>query len=189
MKAKQEIKDLKKLVRSSLKELRDIIFDLRPMSLDDLGLLPTLQGYISKFSDETGIKVELDLFAQNSEIDPIVEVAVFRIVQEALSNIKKHSKAVRVAIRMQVNDAMLKVTVSDNGVGFNYDRRQKHVKDNANADGFGIYGMRQRAELLKGKLSIESQRGKGTTVVLDVPIKLKKKGVSDSEKDQSNDRG
>jgi two-component system sensor histidine kinase DegS len=176
MKAKQEIKDLKKLVRSSLKELRDIIFDLRPMSLDDLGLLPTLQGYISKFSEETAIKVELDLFVQSVEIDPIIEVAVFRIIQETLSNIKKHSKAERATIKLQVNDGILKATVSDNGVGFDYDRRQKHSKDNTNADGFGIYGMRQRAELLKGKLSLESQRGKGTTIRLDVPIRLKEKG-------------
>lgn len=189
IKAKQEIKDLKKLVRSSLKELRDIIFDLRPMSLDDLGLLPTLQGYISKFSEETGIKVELDLCIQSAEIDPIVEAAVFRIVQETLSNMKKHSKAQCASIKMQVNDGMLKAIVSDNGIGFDYDRRQRHNKDNTNTDGFGIYGMRQRAELLKGKLSLETARGKGTTIVLDVPIKLKKKGESELEKDQSYDRG
>jgi len=190
-KAKQEIKDLKKLVRSSLKELRDIIFDLRPMSLDDLGLIPTIHGYVSKFSEETGIKVELNLFEQSAEIDPIVEVAVFRIIQETLSNIKKHAKADRTVIRIQINDGMLKATVSDNGVGFDYDRRQKHNKDNkdnTNADGYGIYGMRQRAELLKGKLNLESQLGKGTTIVLDVPIQLKKKGESEREKDQGNDR-
>ena len=187
-KAKQEIKDLKKLVRSSLKELRDIIFDLRPMSLDDLGLIPTIHGYVSKFYEETGIKVELNLFEQSAEIDPIVEVAVFRIIQEALSNIKKHSKADRTVIRIQVNDGMLKATVSDNGVGFDYDRRLKHNKDNISTDGYGIYGMRQRAELLKGKLNLESQLGKGTTIVLDVPIQLKKKGESEREKDQGDDR-
>ena len=189
-KAKQEIKDLKKQVRSSLKELRDIIFDLRPMSLDDLGLIPTIHGYVLKFSEETGIKVELNLFEQSAEIDPIVEVAVFRIIQEALSNIKKHAKAEGAVIRMQIDDGMLKATVSDNGVGFDYDRRQKHNKDNTintDADGYGIYGMRQRAELLKGKLNLESQLGKGTTIVLDVPIQLKK-GESECEKDQGNDR-
>ncbi len=188
-KAKQEIKDLKKLVRSSLKELRDIIFDLRPMSLDDLGLLPTLQDYVFKFSEETGIKVELDLFEQNAEIDPVVEVAVFRIIQETLSNIKKHAKADRAIIGMQINNGMLKATVSDNGIGFDYDRRQKHNNDITNAGGFGIYGMRQRAELLKGKFNLESQRGKGTTIVLDVPIQLRKKGESEREKDQGYDRG
>ena len=187
-KAKQEIKDLKKLVRSSLKELRDIIFDLRPMSLDDLGLLPTLHAYVSKFSDETGIKLELDLFRQSAEIDPIVEVAIFRIIQEALSNIKKHAKATHTVIRMQINDGILNATISDNGVGFDYDRRQKYNQESTGAGGFGIYGMRQRAELLKGELNLESQLGKGTKIVLNIPVLLKKKGESEREKDQGTDR-
>jgi len=187
-KAKQEIKDLKKLVRSSLKELRDIIFDLRPMSLDDLGLLPTLHAYVSKFSDETGIKLELDLFRQSAEIDPIVEVAIFRIIQEALSNIKKHAKATHTVIRMQINDGILNATISDNGVGFDYDRRQKYNQESTGAGGFGIYGMRQRAELLKGELNLESQLGKGTKIVLNIPVQIKKKGESEREKDQGNDR-
>lgn len=187
-KAKQEIKDLKKLVRSSLKELRDIIFDLRPMSLDDLGLLPTLHAYVSKFSDETGIKLELDLFRQSAEIDPIVEVAIFRIIQEALSNIKKHAKATHTVIRMQINDGILNATISDNGVGFDYDRRQKYNQESTGAGGFGIYGMRQRAELLKGELNLESQLGRGTKIVLNIPVQIKKKGESEREKDQGNDR-
>jgi len=187
-KAKQEIKDLKKLVRSSLKELRDIIFDLRPMSLDDLGLLPTLHAYVSKFSDETGIKLELDLFRQSAEIDPIVEVAIFRIIQEALSNIKKHAKATHTVIRMQINDGILNATISDNGVGFDYDRRQKYNQESTGAGGFGIYGMRQRAELLKGELNLESQLGKGTKIVLNIPVQIKKKGESEREKDQGTDR-
>ncbi len=118
-----------------------------------------------------------------------MEVAVFRIIQETLSNIKKHAKADRAIIRMQINNGMLKATVSDNGIGFDYDRRQKHNNDITNAGGFGIYGMRQRAELLKGKFNLESQRGKGTTIVLDVPIQLRKKGESEREKDQGYDRG
>jgi len=188
-KAKQEIKELKQFARSSLKELRDIIFDLRPMSLDDLGLLPTLQGYVSKYSEETGISIELDLFEHNEEINSVVQVVVFRIIQETLTNIKKHAKANRIDISMQINDGILKTTISDNGVGFDYDRRQKLNKDDVREAGFGIYGMRQRAELLKGKLTLESQLGKGTTIVLDLPTQIKQKEESEFEKNKSNDSG
>jgi len=187
-KAKQEIKDLKKLVKSSLKELRDIMFDLRPMSLDDLGLLPTLHDYVSKMVDETGMRVELDLFKQSIEIEPIVEVAVFRVIQEALSNIRKHAKANRAVVKIQINDGILRASISDDGVGFDYDRRKKYSNDLAHSCGFGIYGMRQRAELLKGKFDLESQLGKGTTILLEIPINLMEKEYIRFEKDQSDDR-
>ncbi len=169
-KTKNQINELKQLVRGSLKEIRKIIFDLRPMSLDDLGLIPTLQRYISNFTHDTGIDVVLDLYSQDEKIEKVMEVAVFRIIQEALNNIQKHSNATRAFIQLKNRDGLLKGKVVDNGIGFDADEVQKVKKEDIRDGGFGIYGMRQRAELLKGKLTIESRKGKGTTVLLEIPI-------------------
>ena len=168
-KAKQQIAELKGLIKASLQEIRRIIFDLRPMSLDDLGLVPTLQRYSSNFTDETGIEVILDLYNPSNKLDTLIEIAVFRIIQEALNNIYKHSKATRAYINLQIDDDKLFGKVVDNGIGFDVselNNLKKDVKDG----GFGIYSMRQRAELLKGELKIHSQPGKGTTLLLQIPI-------------------
>ena len=84
------------MARDSLKEIREIIFDLRPMSLDDLGLIPTLEQYTVKFQRDTQIDVTLELYSKELEIDSVIEVAAFRIIQEALNNIKKHSQGLNV---------------------------------------------------------------------------------------------
>lgn len=172
--AKQEIKDLKKTVRSTLKDIRDIIYDLRPMSLDDLGLLPTLQGYITKFTHDTDISIEMDSNNLDIELEPVIEVAIFRIIQESLTNVKKHSKTAKAKITIGVVNNHIEVKIIDFGVGFYYERRQKEKINTQFNNGFGIHSMRQRAELLKGKLFIESMLGRGTTVTFLVPVETKK---------------
>ena len=92
-KAKQELNSLKEIIRSSLSDVRKIIYDLRPMSLDDLGLVPTVEQLIEQYSRETGIFVEFNVFGSKEKLMPTVELTVFRIIQEALTNIRKHSKA------------------------------------------------------------------------------------------------
>ena len=174
--AKKQIGELKDLIKLSLQEIRRIIFDLRPMSLDDLGLVPTLQRYAANFTEETGIDVVLDLYDPNKKLNTLVEIAVFRIIQEALNNIKKHSKATRVYINLQIKDGMLFGKVIDNGIGFNVLKFKNIKKRDIHSGGFGIYSMQQRAELLNGKLKIHSQPGKGTTLLLQIPIEPIKEG-------------
>ncbi|MFO7294735.1 MAG: sensor histidine kinase [Clostridia bacterium] len=170
-KAREQINELKQLVKSSLQEIRRIIFDLRPMSLDDLGLVPTLQRYVATFIEETGIDVTLEVYDLDEvTVDKVVEVAVFRIIQEALSNIKKHSKATRAHIKLYIKNGFLMGRIVDNGIGFDKVKVEEQRRANIHESGFGIYGMRQRAELLKGKLCIQSQEGKGTTVLLQIPV-------------------
>jgi len=170
-KAREQINELKQLVKSSLQEIRRIIFDLRPMSLDDLGLVPTLQRYVATFIEETGIDVTLEVYDLNeAAVDKVIEVAVFRIIQEALSNIKKHSKATRAHIKLYIKNGFLMGRIVDNGIGFDKVKVEEQRRANIHESGFGIYGMRQRAELLKGKLCIQSQEGKGTTVLLQIPV-------------------
>ena len=185
-KAGNEIKEIKQLVRWSLQEIRRIIFDLRPMSLDDLGLIPTLQQYIYNFEEQTGIEVVLNCYdSEYVKIESVVEVAVFRIIQEALNNIKKHSKADRVVINLAIKDNMMIGTIADNGIGFNTDEVEKSRPNTPQDGGLGIMGMRQRAELLKGKLNITSEVGKNTVINLQIPISLT--GSNDEEEQHGQD--
>lgn len=186
---KKEIEELKSLARASLKEIREIIFDLRPMSLDDLGLIPTLEQYTTKFSRDTGIDIILDSYDREFSIDPITEVAVFRIVQEALNNIKKHSQASQCTIELAIKDELLVGKIIDNGTGFDIEKIKKPKQSLEYDSGFGIYSMKQRAELLKGKLDIESEQGGGTTIVLEVPLWNNEKVAKEeyNGKDKSHD--
>ena len=184
--ARNEIHDLRKLVRSSLQEIRRIIFDLRPMSLDDLGLIATLKDYTNRLMDETDIDIIMDTYPEHIHIDSLTEVAIFRIIQEALNNVIRHAKATQVFINLKIVEDTLIGSVIDNGIGFDMEnQRLKQLEDNK-LGGFGIYGMRQRAEPLKGRLIIKSQPDKGTTLRLEIPLNaLGKERVH--EYDQGND--
>ena len=173
--ARDEIRDLKKLVRNSLQEIRKIIFDLRPMSLDDLGLIATLKQYTNRFMKETSIDVILETYPEHTSIDPLIEVAVFRIIQEALNNVLKHANATQVFISLKIIEDTLIGSVIDNGKGFDAANLCFNRSRNMEYGGFGIYSMKQRAELMKGKLNINSQVGKGTTVRMEIPLNPQEK--------------
>lgn len=167
-KAKEELKDLKEIVRNSLKDIRKIIYDLRPMSLDDLGLIPTVERYGYNFMEETGISVEVKSIGKIRKIDSIIQLAVFRIIQEALNNVRKHTKATTVKIKIETGLKYFNLVIKDNGIGFDADRI---FEENSKLDsGFGIIGMKERAQLFNGKLGIKSSIGNGTTIVLIIPI-------------------
>ncbi len=167
--SRQELGNLKNIVRDSLKDLRKIIYDLRPMSLDDLGLIPTVIRYTDNFIEETGINVELMVLGKQEDIKPIIEIACFRIIQEALSNIMKHSKAKDVLIKIEQTMDKLSIIVKDNGIGFEMNKSKR----NSDVSGFGLIGMRERAELLNGKLDIISAPGEGTKIILTIPLERK----------------
>lgn len=166
--AKKELKKLKQIVRDNLKDVRKIIYDLRPMSLDDLGLIPTVQRYVSVFSEETGIQSDVKIFKNKGDIDQFVEIASFRIVQESLNNIRKHSKAKNVKLKIEVNLKYLNIIIDDDGVGF--DTEEIFERNSELSGGFGFIGMKERAELLEGTLNIKSSVGKGTKIALKIPI-------------------
>ncbi|SDY60874.1 two-component system, NarL family, sensor histidine kinase DegS [Proteiniborus ethanoligenes] len=164
--AKDELNELKDIARNSIKDVRRIIYDLRPMSLDDLGLIPTLQRYIDKFMEETGINVDLMILDNPEDIKPIIEIACFRIIQEALNNVSKHSKAKEVLIKIEYAVDKLFIVIKDNGIGFEKDK----LKRSKDLRGYGLIGMKERAELLSGKLDIISSLGEGTKVLLTIPL-------------------
>jgi two-component system sensor histidine kinase DegS len=169
--AKNELRNLKEIVRESIRDVRKIIYDLRPMSLDDLGLIPTVERYAQKFKEDTGIDVEVMTYGYQRSIQSVIQIAMFRIIQEALNNIRKHSKAKNVKIKIEFSMTNLNVVIEDDGIGFNVSNNLK--EDSKTNSGFGIIGMKERAELLEGKLGIKSEMGQGTKIIVTIPINKK----------------
>lgn len=166
--AKKELNNLKDVIRLTLKDVRKIIYDLRPMSLDDLGLIPTLERYISIFQEDTGIKVNLRTYGLINNIQSMIQIALFRITQEALSNIRKHSKATTATIIIERSLERINLVVSDDGIGFNIEELKK--RNNTITSGFGLINMKERVELLNGSFNITSSSRTGTKISLSIPL-------------------
>lgn len=176
-KAREELKNLKLVIRESLQEIRKIIYDLRPMSIDDLGLIPTLNKYIENYTEETGIKVDFKVKGENNNLNKGIAVTVFRVLQEALNNVNKHAEASDVKINIEILNEKLNVLISDNGKGFDIEKVNEE-KDGING-GFGLISMRERIELINGKFTINSALGKGTNIFIEIPLQPGE--VSESE--------
>ncbi len=164
VRAKKELVDLREQVRSCLKETRKIIFDLRPMTLDDLGLVPTVKRFLDTVKERSGIIFAVRVLGEERRLDPYVEVGLFRTIQEAVNNVEKHAKATIINIVMEFRRDMVSVTVEDNGAGFD-------TADNVGSESFGLVGMRERMKLLNGELNIKSVKGIGTKISIKVTLK------------------
>lgn len=159
--ALEEIKSVRKMIRSSLYEVRRIIYDLRPMALDDLGLIPTIKKYVATISDYNEIKIEFISIGEEKRLHQKYEIAFFRLVQEALQNAVKHAEASLIQVKLEIGKSSLTMIIKDNGKGF--DPSMKRDKS------FGLIGMRERVEMLEGEMEISSKIGKGTTIFIKVP--------------------
>ena len=157
-----ELNDLKRTVRNALSEVRRIIYDLRPMALDDLGIVPTLKKYLSTVMDyNDGVYIHFLSSGQERRISSGHEVAIFRLVQECVNNSLKHGnpKEINVKIEWARND--INIVVKDDGEGFDTENVREHS--------FGIIGMKERIDLLEGKMELHSGIGKGTIVIFKIP--------------------
>ncbi len=151
---------LRELVVATLQDVRRLAVELRPKVLDDFGLVPALERLTQGFSEQTGIKVDLEASAIAERLPMEVETAIFRIVQEALTNVVKHARAQRVSVLVTRADGRIKAVIEDDGTGF----------DPRAADGgIGLIGMRERIELLDGSLAVETSPTSGTTIAAEVP--------------------
>lgn len=179
-KAREELRILKKTVRDSLQDVRKIIYNLRPMSLDDLGLVPTLQRYVLTFQEESGIAVSFTTAGVQPELKSVISLTVFRIVQEAINNVAKHANANSISIHLEFFKEDLKLYVIDNGVGFDINKLKE--KNDDLSSGFGLVSMRERVELLGGEMNISSEPGKGTRLIIIIPF-TEEEGDSDEKQD------
>ncbi|HWQ72425.1 MAG TPA: sensor histidine kinase [Desulfitobacteriaceae bacterium] len=163
-KAKIELEDLKNLVRANLQDIRRIIFDLRPMALDDLGIVQAINQYLKNFQLAYSIKCELHINGPERRLPQAVEVSLFRLLQESLTNIAKHSRSERALIDFHFRDKSTTVKVIDFGKGFNVENSFQLPGEH-----YGLIGMRERIEMFSGLLVIHSSPGKGTTIDITIP--------------------
>ncbi|MCE1248163.1 MAG: response regulator [Firmicutes bacterium] len=163
----ENLEELKNVVAENVKEVRQIIFNLRPSSLDDLGLIPSLENYIKRFEKENTIEVEFHINTREKRLPTSVETAVFRIIQEALTNIKRHSKADKALIRLNFEPKMVNLRISDNGKGFDWEEVTKRF---LRGDSHGLQGMKERISLLGGSFKVATENGMGCIVTASIPI-------------------
>lgn len=161
-----ELGDMEKTLDKSVKELRRVVIGLRPPALDELGLTHALRQSLEELKAE-GIYCKFDVSGTPIRLPPNMEIAVYRIVQEALSNIRKHAQASRVNLQLQFQEDRLLVEVRDNGKGFN---RTQTLNSAISVGHIGLLGMKQRAEMLGGDVIIRTREGAGTSVILSLPI-------------------
>lgn len=160
-KSKIELKNLKDIAHDSLKEVRKIIYDLRPSTLDDLGLIPAVSRYITNFVNETGIDVNFIVLSENKRLNSEVEITCYRVIQEALTNIFKHSKAQNAVVKLEFSERYISIFVKDNGLGFD---------TNNISSGYGLMGMRERVQILNGKFEVSSTPNVGTQIYVSIPL-------------------
>ncbi|MFA1821334.1 sensor histidine kinase [Virgibacillus oceani] len=159
--ALSEMKSVRKMIRSSLYEVRRIIYDLRPMALDDLGLIPTIRKYVTTIADYNDTEINFTPIGEDKRLNQKYEVAFFRLVQEAVQNAVKHAESTFIDVKLELGKRNISMLIKDNGKGF--DPTIKRDKS------FGLIGMRERVEMLEGKFSIDSKPGKGTMIFIQVP--------------------
>lgn len=153
-----------RLIDDLMERIRRLSVDLRPHMLDDLGLVPALEWHFRRFGKQTGIQVQLKRTATFSRLPAPIETAAYRIVQEALTNVARHSGAKEAGVRLWADDERLRVQVEDRGKGFNAEQAL------AARNSTGLAGMRERAELLGGEFTLESSPGSGTLITVELPL-------------------
>jgi signal transduction histidine kinase len=155
--------ELRELVVSTLQDVRRLAVELRPSALDDFGLVAALERLAASFAEQTGISVDFQTALADERLPEEIETALYRIVQESLTNVVKHARARRVSILLARKNGAVKAVVEDDGQGFDPAEQT--------GDGYGLVGMRERLALIGGRLEVESGRDAGTTIAAEVPIR------------------
>jgi len=167
----KKIHRTQRLVEKSVDIVHRFARELRPAALDDLGLISALHSLATKFSRETGIRVHMTAFAEVNNLENNKRTALYRVAQEALTNINRHADASRVDVNIRLHSNFVRMTIKDDGCSFNVQKamQSKVIKR------LGLLGMRERVEMVGGTLSIESAPGSGTTIRADIPFKHQSK--------------
>jgi two-component system sensor histidine kinase DegS len=162
--ARAELNNLKISALSTFQKVRNFIFELRPMMLDDLGLFPTIKRYIDTFKEQTGMETSVSISGQERRLESFIEVMIFRALQELLGNAARHSQGSLVKVVIDMGENLIKVSVNDNGKGFNTETLNQ-------GNSLGLNLIRDRVEILGGTFEIDSTIGKGSRITLAIPVK------------------
>ncbi|MFL7796981.1 sensor histidine kinase [Clostridium chauvoei] len=163
----EELDDLKANVKKALKEVRGILFDLRPLALEDQGLYEAIEEMVRNISNDTNINIEVDGIPNNVYIDNIIQIAIYRLIQEILTNIEKHSQANNVIIKFSCEKDHIIFMIRDDGVGFNVEETLGFIKENGTS--YGLIGILDRVNQLQGGIEIKSTNKIGTTYIIKLP--------------------
>jgi two-component system sensor histidine kinase DegS len=163
--AKDELGNLKTSAMGTFQKVRNFIFELRPMMLDDLGLVPTLRKYADAFKEQSGLEVSVMVTGSERRLEPYLEVMIFRAVQELLGNASRHSQATLIKVQIDLGNDFIRVNVEDNGKGFAPEILQ-------DSPSLGLKLIRERSEMLGGSFEIESAPGSGARISFTVPSKM-----------------
>jgi two-component system, NarL family, sensor histidine kinase DegS len=164
--ARAELGELKTAVTATFQKVRDYMFDLRPMMLDDLGLVPTLRRYVDNFNEKSSVPAVFTVTGSERRFTPYKEVVIFRVIQELLANVRTHAHATRVQVMLDIGDEIAQVVVEDNGSGFNV----AEVLNVPQPKGIGLSTQRERLAMLGGDFRVESAVGRGTKITLQLPV-------------------
>ncbi len=157
------LENLQNLSKSMSQGIHRMVYDLRPAQLDDLGMVAALQSLADE-KRRTGLEVRFEIDGQTQRLDPLIETVVFRIAQEALTNVSKHAQCQRALLQLRINAEQVSLHVRDYGVGFDPDQKQN------GSQGWGLVGMRERAESVGGLFQIYSAVGEGTLIEVIIPL-------------------
>ena len=161
--ARGELVALKSAAMGNFQKVRNFIFELRPMMLDDLGMVPTIRRYADVFKEQSGVEVNVTITGTDRRLESYIEVMIFRAFQELLGNAARHGQASLIKVQMDLTDNQLKLVVDDNGKGFDPVLISQ-------GGSLGLRLIKERVELLGGNFMVDSIVGKGTRVILSVPI-------------------
>lgn len=165
--ARMELRKLKEQIREDLKDIRKIIYNLRPMTLDDLGLVPTVRRMIDELNErQDEVKISFNTINLSERLPSTIEVAVFRIIQEALNNVFKHSGSKHTDVKIERKDRLVTIEIKDDGMGFEFNKDDLG-KD---AEGYGLLGMIERVDLIGGEIDIVSAKGQGTKIKVELSL-------------------
>ena len=161
----KEINDITAVLGEQISDTRHIIYDLRPVILDNYGLVPAIKSYANKIQEQHKLKIQLELEKENVRFPSNLEITLFRIYQEVMTNVIKHSGATEVKVEFVADDHEIKLFIQDNGSGLN-GTTQQQCQDGGH---LGLVGIQERALLLNGKTTIKSEPAKGTSVEVIIP--------------------
>ena len=162
--AREELTGLKAAATSAFSQVRDFIFDLRPMMLDDLGMVPTVRRYSEAFKEKTGLDINLVITGTERRLEPHREVLIFRATQSLLRNVRDHAQATEVKIMLDMGEHLVRVSVEDNGRGFDPESISKEETKK-----YSLPMLQERIEMVGGSMELESAAGEGTRVAFSIP--------------------
>ena len=162
--ARDELNSLKTSAMGTFQKVRNFIFELRPMMLDDLGLVPTVRRYTEAFKEQAGLDVSVTVTGTERRIAPYLEVMLFRAIQELLGNTARHGQATQVKVMLDMGEDRVRVSVDDNGKGFD-------AESVLQGSSLGLKLIRERSEMLGGSFEIDSSIGKGSRISFSVPAR------------------